>query len=58
MPRRYRVAIVGTGIGARHVEGFLANPEKFEIAVICGHFKERGGRGITLGVKIPAGRFS
>ena len=25
MPRRHRVAIVGTGIGARHAEGFLAN---------------------------------
>ena len=31
MSRRYRVAIVGTGIGERHVEGFLANPEKFEL---------------------------
>ena len=28
MARRYRVAIVGTGIGARHVEGLLANPER------------------------------
>ena len=24
MPRRYRVAVVGTGIGAKHVEGFVA----------------------------------
>ena len=35
MTKRYRVAIVGAGIGAQHVEGFQANPEKFDIAVIC-----------------------
>lgn len=40
MPRRYRVAVVGTGIGAAHVAGFVANPEKFEVAVVCG--RDRG----------------
>ncbi len=36
MPKRHRVAIVGTGIGAAHLKGFLANPDRFEVAVICG----------------------
>ena len=26
MPTRHRVAIIGTGIGAAHLKGFLANP--------------------------------
>ena len=51
MTRRYRVAIVGAGIGARHVEGFLANPEKFEIAVICDRDAERAA---TLAAKAGA----
>jgi predicted dehydrogenase len=33
---RHRVAIIGTGIGAAHLKGFLANPDRYEIAVICG----------------------
>jgi predicted dehydrogenase len=41
MARRYRVGIVGAGIGGRHVEGFLALPEKFEIAVIADRDRER-----------------
>ena len=32
---RYRVALVGAGIGAQHVTGFNARPDLFEIAVIC-----------------------
>ncbi len=36
MPRRHRVAIVGTGIGAAHLKGFLASPDQFEVTVICG----------------------
>ncbi len=36
MTKRHRVAIVGTGIGAAHLNGFLANPDRFEVAVICG----------------------
>lgn len=35
MTRRYRVAVVGAGIGAQHVAGFNANPALFEVAVIC-----------------------
>ena len=35
MSRRYRVAVVGAGIGARHVDGYNANPDLFDVAVIC-----------------------
>jgi len=35
MSRQFRVAIVGAGIGAAHVEGFLANPQGYRVAVIC-----------------------
>lgn len=35
MSRRYRVAVVGAGIGAAHVEGYLASPERFEVAAVC-----------------------
>ncbi len=31
----YKVAIVGAGIGAQHLEGFLALPDAFEPVVIC-----------------------
>src|SRR5271167_2037469 len=41
MAGRYRVGIVGAGIGARHVEGFLALPDKFEIAVIADRDRDR-----------------
>jgi predicted dehydrogenase len=33
--RRYRVAIVGAGIGRAHGEGFRALPELFEVALVC-----------------------
>jgi predicted dehydrogenase len=32
---RYRVAIVGAGIGGQHLDGYLAHPELFEVRVIC-----------------------
>jgi predicted dehydrogenase len=35
MTRRFRVAVVGTGIGTAHVEGYRANPDRYEVAVIC-----------------------
>lgn len=41
MATRYRVGIVGAGIGARHVEGFLEIPDKFEVAVICDRDRDR-----------------
>ncbi|MBC7636320.1 MAG: Gfo/Idh/MocA family oxidoreductase [Acetobacteraceae bacterium] len=33
--KRYRVAIIGAGIGTQHVIGFNANPDLFDVAVIC-----------------------
>jgi predicted dehydrogenase len=33
--RRTRVAIIGAGIGGKHVDGYLANPDAFEVAVVC-----------------------
>lgn len=35
MAERLKIGVVGAGIGARHVEGVIANPDLFEIAVIC-----------------------
>ena len=32
---RRRIAIVGAGIGAEHLEGWLASPERFEIGLVC-----------------------
>lgn len=32
---RHRVAIVGAGIGAEHLTGYLANPDQFDVAAIC-----------------------
>ncbi len=36
-----RVAIVGAGIGAAHLEGYLAHPELFEVAAIADLNRER-----------------
>ena len=52
MTRRYRVAIVGAGIGAHHVEGFNANPDLFEVAVIC---DRDGARAAALAGRVAAG---
>jgi predicted dehydrogenase len=53
-----RVAIVGAGIGAQHVDGFLANPEAFRVAVICDRDLARGGelaaRIAAAGQPLPA----
>ncbi len=53
MPRRYRVAVVGTGIGAKHVEGFNANPGMYEVAVICGQDR---GRADAVAAMVPGSR--
>src|ERR1700720_2024263 len=36
-----RVAVVGAGIGAAHVRGYQAVPERFEIAALCDVDKDR-----------------
>lgn len=35
MTKRYRVAVVGAGIGRLHHEGYQALPELFEVALVC-----------------------
>ncbi|HUB13179.1 MAG TPA: Gfo/Idh/MocA family oxidoreductase [Acetobacteraceae bacterium] len=35
MSKRFRVAVIGAGIGAAHVEGYLANPAGYEVALVC-----------------------
>ena len=52
MTRRYRVAVVGAGIGGRHVEGYNANPELFEVAVIC---DRDAGRAAELAKQVTGG---
>jgi predicted dehydrogenase len=42
--RRFRVAIVGAGIGAEHLAGYLACPDLFEPAVICDLDADRAGK--------------
>jgi predicted dehydrogenase len=34
-PERLRVAVVGAGIGAAHVKGYLAVPQRFEVVALC-----------------------
>ena len=52
MSRRYRVAVVGAGIGAKHVEGYNANPDKFDVAVICDRDQARAA---ALAAQVTAG---
>lgn len=36
MPKRYKVGIIGCGIGRLHmVEGYLPHPDKFEVVALC-----------------------
>lgn len=35
MARQYRVAVIGAGIGAAHVEAYRDNPDLYRVAVIC-----------------------
>jgi predicted dehydrogenase len=35
MDRQFRVAVIGAGIGAAHVEGLLANAPGYQVAVVC-----------------------
>ena len=53
--KRYRVAVVGAGIGGKHVEGYNANPDLFEVAVICDRDLERAAalaRQVTGGAAV------
>ncbi|MBL8672062.1 MAG: Gfo/Idh/MocA family oxidoreductase [Alphaproteobacteria bacterium] len=58
MARKWRVAIVGAGIGAEHVAGFQANPDAFEIALICDANLERAqALAAKAGIKETHGAF-
>ncbi len=50
MSRAYRVAVVGAGIGAAHLDGYLACPDLFEAAVVCDLDLARAG---ALAAKAP-----
>lgn len=41
--RRLRVGVVGSGIGASHIEGYRALPDLYEVAVLCDIDEGRGG---------------
>ncbi|NEI46075.1 gfo/Idh/MocA family oxidoreductase, partial [Rhizobium leguminosarum] len=45
------VAIVGAGIGAEHLKGYLALPERFAVKAICDLDVERA-RGVANGTSI------
>ena len=32
---RLRIGVVGSGIGASHIEGYLALPELYEVVALC-----------------------
>ena len=38
----YKVAIIGAGIGAHHLDGYLANSDRFDVAYICDLDAARG----------------
>jgi predicted dehydrogenase len=50
MSPRFRVAVIGAGIGAAHVEAYCANPQGYEVAVICDLNAERAG---ALAATVP-----
>jgi len=41
MSRRWRVAVIGGGIGGTHVEAYLANAEDYEVVLVCDIDAER-----------------
>ena len=44
MPRRFRVAVVGAGIGAAHVAAYRAHPALYEVSVVCDLDAARAGK--------------
>jgi predicted dehydrogenase len=44
MSRRFRVAVIGAGIGAAHVEAYCANAGLYEVAVVCDLDAERAAK--------------
>jgi predicted dehydrogenase len=50
MSRRFRVAVIGAGIGAAHVEGLRENQEGYQVAVVC---DLDASRAETLAASVP-----
>ena len=50
MSRRFRVAVIGAGIGAAHVEAYRDNAQGYEVAVICDLDAGRAG---ALAATVP-----
>lgn len=46
----YSVAILGAGIGAKHLDGYLALPDRYRVAAICDLDEAKGG---ALAAKSP-----
>jgi hypothetical protein len=44
MSRQVRVAVIGAGIGAAHVEAYCANPTLYQVAVVCDLDAARAGK--------------
>ncbi|MEQ7125777.1 Gfo/Idh/MocA family oxidoreductase [Actinopolymorpha sp. B11F2] len=42
MKRRLRVAIIGAGVGAEHLVGYLLNPRAYDVTTICDLDRQRG----------------
>ena len=52
---RRGIAIVGAGIGAQHLDGFAALPERFEVRWIC---DLDAARGQALATRAPGARWT
>ncbi len=44
MSRQVRVAVIGAGIGAAHVEAYCANAAMYQVAVVCDLDAARAGK--------------
>jgi predicted dehydrogenase len=44
MSRQFRVAVIGAGIGAAHVEAYCANAALYQVAVVCDLDAERANK--------------
>ncbi len=44
MSRRFRVAVIGAGIGAAHVDAYLANPALYQVTTVCDLDFDRAAR--------------
>ena len=51
--KRLKVGVIGSGIGASHIEAYQALPEMYEVAALCDIDAERG-RAIASKFAIPA----